>query len=151
MLAIIVAALAILAYPDAPEPVGISVDGARREIAAAHVEVFGRRASAARLSLLVAQVRLEGLVLPGRNLGGLERVRGEAWVQVDRVTQLRAFRTYQDAARAYVALLGRHCRGALHVMDGGDPAETARRLRICGWYRAPEAWYAAGLAALRRP
>jgi hypothetical protein len=150
MLAILIAAVALLHLPDAPEPIGLSIDGARRELTAAHVEVFGRRASAARLSLLVAQVRLEGLALPGRNLGGLERVPGAPWVQVDRLTQLRAFWRYQDAARAYLILLGRNCRGALHAMDSGDPDVTAAALARCGWYRAPERWYAAGLRALRR-
>lgn len=115
----------------------------------AHLAVFGRRPSRSRLSLAVGQVRLEGLALPGRNLGGLEYVPGLPWVRVDRLTRLRAFDSYAAAARAYWDVLSMRCRGALSAMDGGDPDEVARRLRRCDYYRAPEEWYRAGLRALR--
>lgn len=100
--------------------------------------------------MALAQVRLEGLSLPGRNLGGLEYVEGLPWVRVDRLTRLRAFDSYPEAARSYWTLLRRLCMGAVATMDGGDPEATDRALRRCGWYRAPVAWYSAGLRALRR-
>jgi hypothetical protein len=132
------------------DPVSLSLHEVASTLREAHVEVFGQAPSRHRLALAVGQVRLEGLALPGRNLGGLEYVPGLPWVQVDRVTRLRAFDSYPEAARAYWSHLGRVCRGALAMMDWGTPEEVASALRRCGWYRAPVAWYQAGLRALAR-
>jgi hypothetical protein len=115
----------------------------------AHRDVFGRSPSRARLGMAIGQTRLEGLALPGRNLGGLEYVPGRPWVRVDRLTRLRAFDSYADAARAYWSLLAARCAGALVAFDSGDPSESARRLKRCGYFGAPEEWYRTGLAALR--
>lgn len=131
-------------------PTRIDVAELPAVLARAHAAVFGLAPSRSRLGLAVGQVRLEGLALPGRNLGGLESEPGQPWVRVDRVTKLRAFDTYDAAARAYWILLGARCGGALTAFDAGDPDEAARRLRRCGYYGAPEAWYRAGLRALRR-
>jgi len=116
----------------------------------AHVYVFDKEPSEGRLRVAAAQVRLEGLALPGKNLGGLERIKGQPWVQVDPVTQLRAFDTYAEAARAYWTLLAKVCRGALASFDYAGPEEIAGRLYRCWWFRSPEDRYARVLRALLR-
>ena len=75
---------------------------------------------------------------------------GLPWVRVDRLTRLRAYDTYDEAARAYWALLGRICKGALSAMDNGSHVEVAARLKRCGWYGAPVQWYVDGLRMLRK-
>lgn len=90
-------------------PTSITVPEVRATLARAHVDIFGAAPSRSRLALLVAQVRLEGLALPGRNLGGLEYIAGRPWVRVDRLTRLQAFDDYDAAARAYVRLLRSRC------------------------------------------
>lgn len=143
----------LLACPIRPQhpatPTELPVAELPAVLALAHVDVFGVPPSRARLALAVGQVRLEGLTLPGRNLGGLEYERGLPWVRVDRLTRLRAFDDYAAAARAYWGLLRARCSGALAAFDAGDPDDAARRLKRCGYYGASEAWYRAGLGALR--
>lgn len=131
-------------------PTSITVADVAPVLRRAHDDVFGRPPSRARLGMAIGQVRLEGLALPGRNLGGLEYVRGKPWVRVDRLTRLQAFDSYDDAARAYWRLLRDRCSGALVAFDAGDPAESARRLKRCGYYHASEDWYRDGLRVLRR-
>ncbi len=130
-------------------PTAITVAALPAVLARAHVAVFGAPPSRGRLSIAVGQVRLEGLTLPGRNLGGLEYERGLPWVRVDRLTRLRAFDDYDAAARAYWSLLSARCSGALRAFDDYDADEAARRLKRCGYYGASEMWYRAGLRALR--
>lgn len=131
-------------------PTHIDVGELPAVLADAHEDVFGQRPSKSRLGMAVGQVRLEGLTLPGKNLGGLEYEEGLPWVRVDRLTRLRAFDTYHDAAKAYWRLLRERCSGALHAFDSGDPDESARRLKRCGYYGVSEEWYRKGLTALRR-
>ena len=154
VLSAILAAILIASVPVHLErpatPTHIDVADLAPVLARAHVDVFGRAPSRARLAMAVGQTRLEGLALPGRNLGGLEYERGLPWVRVDRLTRLRAFGGYEEAARAYWSLLRERCAGALVAFDAGDPDEAARRLRRCGYYGASEAWYRDGLRALRR-
>lgn len=130
-------------------PTSLAVADVPATLTRAHIVVFGKPPSRARLSIAIGQVRLEGLTLPGRNLGGLEYERGKAWVRVDRLTRLRAFHSYHDAAVAYFGLLAERCKGALHAMDGGDADEVAVRLKRCSYFGVPTAWYAKGLRALR--
>jgi len=151
--AVLLLAATLLMLPAMPLQRPRTVDRLNRvDVAAvldrAHEEVFGERASAGRLQVAVAQLLLEGLALPGRNLGGLERVPGEPWVQVDAVTQLRAFDSHAEAARAYWRMLARICRGALAAFDYGSPEEIARRLYRCWWFRSSEQRYARGLRGL---
>ncbi len=136
--------------PRPAEATALPVADAPAVLERAHLAVFGHLPSAARLAMATAQVRLEGLALPGRNLGAIHAVRGQPWARLGRSHRLRWFASYDDAARAYWGLLRARCRGALHAMNSGDPARVARRLRRCGYYRAPEAWYRDGLRALRR-
>lgn len=131
-------------------PTALPVADLPAVLAEAHLDVFGRAPSRARLSMAVGQVRLEGLALPGKNLGGLEFEAGKPWVRVDRLTRPRAFESYAEAARAYWTLLRERCSGALHDFDAGDPEASARRLRRCGYFHASVDWYIAGLRALRR-
>lgn len=68
-------------------PTALPLVDAAAVLADAHAAVFGSPPTRARLSLAVGQVRLEGLALPGHNLGGLEYVEGRPWVRVDRLTR----------------------------------------------------------------
>lgn len=131
-------------------PTRLDVVDAPAVLRAAHLDVFGVPPSRARLAMAVGQVRLEGLALPGRNLGGLEYVEGRAWVRVDRLTRLRAFDTYPEAARAYWRTLAACCAGALASMDGGDALTVAQRLKAGGYYGVSVERYATGLRSLRR-
>lgn len=155
-MATVIAVLALLLTTPTPSlqrpatPTALPADAAPDVLRRAHVAVFAHAPSAARLAMATAQVRLEGLALPGRNIGAIHATRGQPWVRLGRSHRLRWFATYDDAARAYWRLLRSRCAGALHAMNSGDPAEVARRLRRCGYYRAPEAWYRDGLRALRR-
>lgn len=155
MLALPLVAALLLSTPARPlqrpaTPTSIDASDLPAVLTAAHVDAFGVPPSRARLGMAIGQVRLEGLTLPGRNLGGLEYVEGRPWVRVDPLTRLQAFDSYREAAVAYWHVLGDRCRGALVAFDAGDPDEAARRLKRCGYYGAPEPWYRAGLRALRR-
>ena len=131
-------------------PTSIAVEKLPDVLTRAHEEEFGSRPSRDRLSMAVGQVRLEGLALPGKNLGGLEFEPGRPWVRVDRLTRLRAFETYLDAAKAYWRLMNERCRGALHAFGSGDPEAVVERLKACGYFHGSADWYVAGLRALRR-
>lgn len=116
----------------------------------AHVAELGRAPTPARLAMAVAQVRLEGLALCGRNLGAIGAGPGEPSCKVGG-SRLRAWATYGEAARHYWATLRARCSRALHAYDTGDARLVAGLLARCGYHRTPVAIYAAGLASFGRP
>lgn len=59
----------------------------------------------------------------------------------------RAFRSLDDGIGAYFALLANRYARAWPAVRAGDPAAFAHVLRSLGYYTAPEADYARGLAA----
>jgi hypothetical protein len=141
VLALVTAALILLTSPRLGPLTAAELPALLRE---AHTDVLGAPPTRARLAMAVAQVRLEGIRLCGRNLGAIGAGPGEPSCRVGG-SRLRAWESYGAAARGYFTLLQARCAGALHAMDGGDVDEVAGRLARCGYHRTTPERYAAGL------
>jgi hypothetical protein len=151
-LALLLASGLALAHPSlrhARERTPIAPPVLRAEVAAAHVAIFGRAPSPARLRVAVAQVRLEGSARVCRNFGSITAAKGQPWCPAGRL-RLAWWPTHRAGARAYWSFLRRRCPAALGAFDTGSAETSARALKACGFYEEPEATYAAGLAAILR-
>lgn len=116
---------------------------------AAHVAELGYAPTPARLAMASAQVRLEGLRLCGRNLGAIGATEGEPSCRVGG-SKLRAWATYDEAARGLWRLLRAMRSRALHAYDTGDARLVAGLLARCGYMRVSADAYARGLRSFGR-
>ena len=116
----------------------------RHVLTQAHVSIFGKPPSAARLALAEAQVRLEGSGGACHNLGSISAAKGQPWCPAGR-QRMAWYPTHAAGAYAYWNFLKRKCPSALSAFDSGDPAASAHALKKCGYFEASEATYANGL------
>lgn len=118
----------------------------------AHVQVFGRRASRARLAMAWGQIALEngrGKAVFNHNLGNIGPFRGRPYYKLG-PSRFRSFGGFPEAARVYWELLRDRCSAAMHSFDAMDAEYTARMLRRCGYHGADVEAYARGLNSLMR-
>ena len=118
-----------------------------------------------RLLVLMAQWALEtgnGAAANNFNLAGIKHLPGDghnyaayrtreflggAWEVL--VCNFRAYDSLDAAALDYLQLLRGRFAAAWPAVEAGDVGQFARRLKLGHYYTAPEAEYAAGLAARR--
>ncbi len=111
-----------------------------------HVKVIGHVPLPARVSLLRALVRFEG-VPRNHNLGNVGGPPGLPYHRIGRGRYL-SFDTFDDAAVALLTLLHDRCSGALEYANTGDPLGFALRLRRCGYHETDPEVYGRNLKIL---
>lgn len=132
-------------------------------IGRAYQSLYGRPPSKPMLDTLTAQAALEtgrGESMFNYNFGGIkgtsptgetahyktrEVVDGKSIHVVD---GFRAYRSLEDGAKDFVALLSRRYAPALERAEVGDVTGYAEKLRASGYYTAPVSEYSAGLTRI---
>jgi hypothetical protein len=146
-----------------PERTRVTREQIRDAIGRAYASLNGRPASSSTLEILTAQACLEtgsGESMYNYNFGGVKgagptgltarcrtrEVLGGKEVEIR--DGFRAYRSLDEGAADYVALLRARFGAALEAAEGGDVRGFAHELKKSGYFTAREEDYAAGLLAL---
>lgn len=128
-------------------------------LAAAFLEQMGEAAPHECLSILAGQIALEtgnGRSCFGWDVGNFKAVPGadyqsfETWEMIDgkrvpMVCRFAVFPSLEQGLSAYLRAFYTRWGAAWHYACLGDVDGFAHALRVCGYYTAPEADYAAGV------